>query len=136
MKHILKDNIYDIRIHGGKEYKFEYTAGFTDWNRKTEYNADDEAKMINKVLAKTDGCNNLQITVELTVEQINNMNGDTLDFAKMFPGYNIKLRCKKKKGFYNWSQKPIVKRTIYVIDSKGKKVAWEYEIPYGQGKRY
>ena len=133
MQQILTD-AYDIHIHGGKEYKFEYTAGFTDWNRKTEYNADDEAKMINKVLAKTDGWN-LQIIVDLSIEQINDMDRDTLDFAKMFPGYNIRLRCKKKKGFYNWSQKPIVKRTIYVIDSKGKKVAWEYEIPYGKGKR-
>ena len=133
MQQILTD-AYDIHIHGGKEYKFEYTAGFTDWNRKTEYNADDEAKMINKVLAKTDGWN-LQIIVDLSIEQINDMDRDTLDFAKMFPGYNIRLRCKKKKGFYNWSQKPIVKRTIYVIDSKGKKVAWEYEIPYGEGKR-
>ena len=134
MQQILTD-AYDIHIHGGKEYKFEYTYGYTDWNGNTEYDADHEVMMINKVLAKTDGCNNLQIIVELTVEQINNMNGYTLDFAKMFPGYNIRLRCKKKKGFYNWSEKPIVKRTIYVIDSKGKKVAWEYEIPYGKGKR-
>ena len=71
----------------------------------------------------------------MPIDTINNMDGKTIDFTKMFPGYNIRLRCKRKKGFYNWDQKPIVKRTIYVIDSKGKKVAWEYEIPYGQGKR-
>jgi hypothetical protein len=63
------------------------------------------------------------------------MDGKTIDFTKMFPGYNIRLRCKRKKGFYNKQRKPIVKRTIYVIDSKGKKVAWEYEIPYDRGKR-
>lgn len=128
---ILTDT-YDIHIHGGKEYIFDYSAGYSVWrgNANIEYDAEYEAEMIKKVLAKTDGCNNLQIIVNLRVEQINDMDGDTLDFTKIFPGYNIRLRCKKKKGFYNWSEKPIVKRTIYVIDSKGKKVAWEYEIPY------
>ena len=128
MPHILTDT-YDIHIHGGKEYKFEYTYSYRDWNRNTN-DADYEVMMINKVLAKTDRCNNLQIIVDLSIEKIINMDGVTLDFTKMFPGYNIRLRCKKKKGFDNSSHKPIVKRTIYVIDSNGKKVAWDYEIPY------
>ena len=136
MPHVLTDT-YDIHIHGGKEYKFDYTGGYSDWNGSAniEYDAEFEVEMIKKVLAKADGCNNLQITVDLSIDKINNMDGKTIDFTKMFPGYNIRLRCKRKKGFYNWDQKPIVKRTIYVIDSKGKKVAWEYEIPYGQGTR-
>jgi hypothetical protein len=136
MYHVLTD-AYDIRVHGGKEYKFDYTAGYTVWDgsKSINYDADSEVEMINKVLAKTDGCNNLQIIVDLTIEKIDEMDGETIDFTKMFPGYNIRLRCKRKTGFYNYSKKPIVKRTIYVIDSKGKKVAWEYEIPYGQGKR-
>ena len=137
MSHLLTDT-YDIHIHGGKEYKFDYTAGYQEWNggANIDRGAEVEVEMIKKALAKADGCNNLQITVDLTVEKIDKMDGETIDFTKMFPGYNIRLRCKKKKGFYNWQEKPIVKRTIYVIDSKGKKVAWEYEIPYGKGKRW
>jgi hypothetical protein len=60
MPHVLTDT-YDIHIHGGKEYKFDYTAGYSNWNGSAniEYDAEFEVEMIKKVLAKADGCNNL-----------------------------------------------------------------------------
>ena len=134
----LMSDSYNIRVHGGKEYKFEFFCGYekTIYDPKTYktiatkiYNIEDEAEYINEALSHAEGCKNIVISVDLSsIDKIEQMNGRTLDLASLFPDYNVRVRCKKKKGFSNWEEYPLKTCTLTVISSDGKK-KWDYEIP-------
>ena len=60
-----------------------------------------EIKQIRKILDHTDGCNKLVIRLNLDTDEIHELDGQTIDITKFFPGYEIKAEQIIKKRYRN-----------------------------------